>query len=165
MKRYIHAATEEILAMATVGRHFKPNFTVVVTPDTSRQGVCYFKYLDSESYRTAESIAGVNIRKPERIYHKDATGKQEWQLSHKDKKALCKFLDSNSKYKGATNWDLVLYHWNNENGFLEEDYGDRYSSPVEAFVDGFFDSEDNVADPSYVPSYVVRPDYLLLPNE
>lgn len=162
MKRYIKS-TEYIEAMATVGRHFKPNFIIVVTPDTNRQGICYFEYLDSESYQIAEHIARIDIRSVDRIYHKDTTGKQEWALSSKDKKALCEYLDSNSRYKGVTNWQLLLYHWNNEHGFLEADYGDKYDSPIAAFVDGFFDTS-NIDNATYVASDLVRPDYMQLEN-
>lgn len=163
MKRYIRT-TEYIEAMATVGRHFKPNFIIVVTPDTNRQGVCYFKYLDSESYDTAEHIARIDIRSADRIYHKDGTGKKEWNLSSKDKKALCKYLDSSSKEnRKVTNWKLLLYHWNNEHGLLEEDYSDDYDSRLDAFADGFFD-ELNEGDPAYVASDLIRPDYMQLEN-
>lgn len=162
MKTLILAHKEYINAMATVGRHFKPNFIIVVTPDTNRHGICYFKYLDSDSYASAEHIARINIREASRVYHTDNTGKQEWNLNSKDKKVLCNYLLDESKYRGVTNWQLLLYHWNNEHGFLERNYGKTYDSPINAFVDGFYDTEENVADPNYVASYLEMPDYTQL---
>lgn len=160
-------ANQEIYGMATVGRHIKPNFMIAVTPDTNREGLCYFKYLNSDNYNKATSIARIDIRQPSRIYHKDGTGKQEWKLNHKDKKVLCDYLDEinrNYRKQGITNWQMLLYHWNNEHGFFIEEPPEDYETDVEAFVHGFYDTDHNLSDPNYTESDLKRPDYTLLEN-
>lgn len=161
MKRVIKRS-EDIFGMATIGRHIQPNFTVAVNPDGNRVGNCYFKYYNRENYNIATHVTRLNLRKPNKIIHKNRDGKKEWQLNSIDKKAICQYLDQTSRYGvqfGATNWDYTLYSWNNELGLLEAEFPEEYSSPFEAFVNGFYDTEDNMNNPSYVPSTLKRPDY------
>jgi len=160
---------EDIMCMATVAKHIKPNFSISVNPDAHREGTRYFKYRDSTDPRRPEHMCRINMRKPEKVYHRNSNGAKEWILNSKDKKWLCKFLDEVSKQQRSpykiTNWLLTLYHWNNEFGFLDDyDFPDQYSSKLEAFVNGWYDTEENLSNPSYVASNLERPDYMLLEN-
>ena len=56
---------------------------------------------------------------------------------------------------------FLVDHWNNENDFLSSDTG-SYDNPVEAFVNGYYDTKDNLSNPSYVPSYTEMPNYMEL---
>lgn len=165
MKRLI-SSTEYIEAMSTIGQHFKPNFMIAVNPADNRSGDCYFKYFNRESYSKADAVARIDMRSPKRFYHMNQDGKVEWDLSAKDKKELCKYLDAESDdWTGVTNWQSVLFNWNRECHLLSEPFPrDQYTSRIEAFLNGFYDTDDNLSNPSYVASYLSRPDYTKLPN-
>lgn len=165
MKRIILG--ESIFGMATVGRHEKPNFLIAVNPDANRAGICYFKYYDSNEYSSAEHVTRLNFRKPEKVKHQNHDGKTEWQLNAKDRKDLCNYLDELSdeiRYVAVTNWQVALYHWNHEYGLINESYPDEYKSRIEAFISGFYDTDENVHNPSYVASTLERPDYRKVEN-
>ena len=159
---------ENIFTMTTVGRSQNPNFCVAVNPSTTRLGECYLKYYNKANYFKATKLARLNLRKPEKVYHRNnRESLEEWNLNSHDRKALCDFLDSvSTKFKAVdvTYWQLVLFNWNNEWGFLESDFPDSFNSDVEAFIGGWFDTKENLANPSYMPSYSVRPDYLSVLN-
>ena len=161
MKRLVTASLEYIEAMATIGSHVSPNFTIAVNPDSNRSGDCYFKYFDRESYSKAEHVARVNIRDTSRFYHKNSDGKKEWSLNAKDKKELVSYLQSESdEWVGVSNWESVLYHWNIESHTIDDPFPkDIYSSKIEAFLSGYYDTEENLQNPSYVASYLKMPNY------
>ena len=159
--------SEEIFGMATVGRHQNPNFLVSVNPDSNRAGICYFKYYNSDDYTKATHVTRLNFRIPEKVSHKNRDGKKEWELNSHDRDAICEYLDAPSKSNRAlnvTNWVVALYHWNDEIGLLEADYPEEYESKLHAFMNGFFDTDDNLKKLSYVSSKLVRPNYKEIKN-
>lgn len=156
-------SNESIFAMATIGRHTKPNFTIAVNPDIHRIGECYLKYYNSDSYEKATRVARISLLGPYTIIHKNKDDKKNWKLDHDDKNQLDKYLREKSRqagFLGATNWDMTLYHWNDEFGFLSEDYSKDYDSDIEAFLSGFYDTKENCRNRSYMPSYSIQPNYL-----
>ena len=158
---------ESIFTMTTVGRNRDLDFSVAVNPSTTRIGECYLKYYNAESYRKATAVARLNLRKPEKVYHRNIDNLEEWELNAHDRRNLCRFLDSYStsfKATKVTYWQLVLYNWDNEWGFLEDDYPDVFSTHVEAFISGFYDIEENLQNPSYMSSTSQRPDYTKVEN-
>lgn len=46
---------------------------------------------------------------------------------------------------------------------LISDVPTGYKTRIEAFVNGYYNTEENLKDPSYVPSYLKMPDYTKLP--
>ena len=160
MKRYIKSS-EAIFGMATVGVHRKPDFMIAVNPGAHHKGLCYFKYYNSDSYMTATQVTRINLRAPAKVFHRNRDGKKEWNLNTADKNALYDYLLRQSdsfKSFSITNWQYVLYLWNNEYGLLNDPYPDEYGSRAEAFIDGYYD-EANADDPSYVASDLTMPDY------
>ena len=164
MKKYIKN-TEAIYCMATVGRNLSQNFTVAVNPDSKHIGLCYLKYYNSNNYKKADKVIRLNLKKPEKIYHTNFDGKENWEINSQERKMLCQFLDSQSKqFPEFTYWQLTLYHWNNEYGFLLSDYPDAFANHIEAFISGFYDDLDESMHPSYMFSGTARPDYMNLLN-
>lgn len=166
MKRLVYNSLEPIEAMATIGTHTSPNFCIAVNPDSSRSGDCYFKYFDRESYTKATHVARINIRGCGRFYHKNRDGKKEWNLSGQNKKDLIHYLKEEcDEWVGVTNWQSILYHWNIESHTIDSPFPkEKYSSKIEAFLDGFYDTDPNLSNPSYVASYLATPDYSNLSN-
>lgn len=156
--------SEDIFCMSTIGRHIKPNFTVAVNPDGNRRGVCYFKYYNSDLYQKATKVARINFRTSEKVHHRNDDGKEDWIISSKEKKVLCDFLDQPSKFGPGTNWEYALFSWNHEMGLLEEIFPEKYSTVFEAFLNGFFDTDENLKNPSFLKSDLIRPDYIQLEN-
>lgn len=159
MKRVLRENTY-VTCMAKVGHSDSDNFSVAVNPDTNRSGECYLKYYNHKWYRSADKVVRVSLTESKYVFHKNFDGKTTWHLSSKDKEKLSNFLNSKLSF-GVTNWQLALYHWNNENDFLNSDTG-SYKNPIEAFVNGHYDTEENVSNPSYMPSYAEMPNYLEL---
>lgn len=172
MKRWAHAAEnptesiEYIEAMTTIGSHTSPNFTIAVNPDSGRAGDCYFKYFNREVYSKATAVARINIREASRVYHTNSDGKTEWKLNSKVKKALVSYFNAEcDEWADATNWQSILYHWNIESHTIDKPFPkDKYRSKMEAFLDGYYDTDENLANPSYVASNLEIPDYTNLPN-
>lgn len=165
MKRLIRY--DDIYGMATIGRHENPNFLVAVNPDTNRFGDCYFKYYDDKSFDSAKRVTRLSFTAPVKVKHRNRDGKQEWDLNTKDRKNLCNYLDEPSKdyrLSGLTNWVMALYHCDNECGLLSDDYPEEYSNKVDAFLHGFYDTEENITNPNYLVSTLSRPDYTQVEN-
>lgn len=159
MKRVLRDSTY-VECMAKVGHSDSDNFSVAVNPDTNRSGECYLKYYNHKRYRSADKVVRVSLTEPKYVFHRNYDGKATWDLSTKDKEKLVNFLNSKSSFS-VTNWQLALYYWNNESDFLGSDTG-SYDNPVEAFVNGYYDTKDNLSNPSYVPSYTEMPNYMEL---
>lgn len=161
MKRYIQRDYEYVEAMSTIGKHVKPNFTVAVNPDRGRKGDCYFKYYNSNDYHKAKKVARINLRIPSYIQHKNSDGKEDWILNSKAKSALVDYLNNESdQWLNVTNWQSCLYHWNREKGLLDDPFPrDTYYSQIEAFLSGYYDTEENLSNPSYMSSQSKMPDY------
>ena len=159
MKRVVRYR-ECVDAMSTIGRDVKNNFRVAVNPDRSRSGDCYFKYYDSQDYSSAKHVVRIDFRSPSVFVHRNRDGLKTWNLNADARKNLVNFLSAKStRYRNVTNWQLALYYWDYESGFLNDSYPDTYNSDIEAFVDGHYDTPDNLSNPSYVSSDLTMPDY------
>ena len=145
----------DIFCMAKIGQSAKPAFCVCVNPDAGRVGEPYLKYYNSQNYNKADAVIRLGLKEPKFIYHKD--GKNQWEVTRKELKQLDEFMTKKSaKYRRYTNWEVTLYHWNYEYGFLDADYPDDYETDIDAFFDGYYDTEENLSEPSYLPSYQER---------
>lgn len=142
----------DIFCMAKIGHSTKPAFCVCVNPDAGRVGDPYLKYYNAQNCSKAKSVIRLGLKEPKLIHHKD--GKLDWDVNKKELKQLDTFLSSNSKtYRGYTNWQVTIYHWNYEYGLLDEDYPEEYNSLIDAYFNGYYDTPDNISEPSYIPSY------------
>ncbi|MCM1226143.1 MAG: hypothetical protein NC320_01800 [Clostridium sp.] len=148
---------EPIMSMAQIGRSRdtdKFGYCVYVNPDSGRKGNPYFKFYNASGYNKADKVIRLGIKKFEVIKHSD--GFKFWDISKQEAKALDSFLSRKSKmYSQYTNWELMIFLWNVEALFIT-DAPDEYESNIEAFFDGFYDTKENLAEPSYVPSYQER---------
>ena len=156
---------DDIFCMATVGKHEHPNFMVAVNPDTKRVGTCYFKYYNNKDYESSDRVARIDFRSPTLIHHKNRDGKKPWRLNAKDIKNLIDYLPKQSdQYRNikVNNWQFALYSWNNECGLLGYNFPQIYNSVLEAFLDGFYDTDINLSNPSYVASTLPIPNYKYL---
>ncbi|MCM1226185.1 MAG: hypothetical protein NC320_02010 [Clostridium sp.] len=141
----------DIFCMAKIGQSAKPAFCVCVNPDAGRVGEPYLKYYNAQNYNKAEAVIRLGLKEPKFIYHKD--GKKQWNVTKRELKQLNEFMSKKSiDDKPYTNWQSTLYHWNYEYGFLDSDYPEEYDRRIDAFFDGFYDTKENLAEPSYLPS-------------
>lgn len=108
----------------------------------------YFKYLNSFSYRKADSIARISLKEPKYLSHKNLDGKKDWKLTNKEKKELISLMNKPSKvHKGFTNWQTTLIQYNFDNYWI---------SPLET-IENTFDREKypNAFDINYpMPNYM-----------
>lgn len=141
---------EELLGeMATVYKSREYSILIAVTPDSSRAGNPYFKFLNNSNYLNADKIIRILFHKPDYVIHKD--GKELWELNNKDKKLLMQILKQRSKkYKEYTNWDAAKFDWNCE--YLEE------MLDIEDYFNGNYD-EEYKHDAGYIKSDLEMPDY------
>ena len=167
MKRYVSdiediSNFEPIESMAQIGIDRDAQMAYYVNPDPSRIGEPYFKVYDRESYVKSTRIARISFLEPRYIQHKDT--KKPWILNHSEKRRLLQFLnDPSIKYSGASNWEYALYQWNNEHLLLNEAYNKKiYKDEIDAYIRGFYDIEENLDNPSYLPSNLPVPDYMKL---
>jgi hypothetical protein len=143
----------EITSMATVGKSDgdKPHFMVQVNPDPKRVGDPYLKYYDANNYRKADRVIRLGLKDLKAFDHSNERGIKQWNVSKDDLRVLDAFLNEKNKdFPAYTNWQVALYHWNNEYGFISNT--DEYSTNIEAFIAGYYDTDENIAEPSYVPS-------------
>ena len=166
MKKFTVRATDlqdDIFCMAKIGSSIKPAFCVWVNPDSGRVGDPYLKYYNAQNYTEAESVIRLGLKEAKLIYHND--DKKRWKVTKEQLKQLDTFLSSKSaEYRRYTNWQTTIYHWNYEYGFLDSEYPDRYDTIIDAYMDGYFDTNDNLSNPSYIPSYQKQPSYADLLN-
>lgn len=158
MKRVVRPNVA-VYSMASIGVNTKPTFAVQVHPDSGRFGDPYMKLYDNKGFSSEGNRTRVSLVKPRYVIHKN----EVWNLNIKYRKALIDFLNSPSKdIPGLTNWDAVKYHWNNECHILsyDTDLGDL--SRPQAYVQGLFDTKENISNPNYIPSYTEMPNYLEL---
>lgn len=110
--------------MATVARDYENNLSIVVNPNSSRNGPTYFQVYDHVNYRQATKCARISFLSPKYVIH--AGEKRGWKFSNnKEKKLLINFL--NSKRRGKkdteftmTNWQYAIALWNVEMGFIDD---------------------------------------------
>lgn len=166
MKRYVHNTVEvdsslvDIQAMSRVGV-FAGNLCMV-TPDDGRMGEPYFKVCNNASYRKADEISRISFLEPRYITgHRDESGKKSVKLSSKQIKQLVEFFSHKFVFLNVSHWQFALYQYNKEFKFIVERSGRTDLRPVELsmFLNGEFDTEENLAHPNYLPSYLQMPDY------
>ncbi len=168
MKRYIknveeHLELEPIVSMARVGLDDSAKMLYYVNPDDRRVGDPYFKVYNNISHRIATEIARISFLEPRYIVHRDEAGKQPWKLNSSEKKKMINFLSKKSGFLNLTFWQYTMYHWDNEYGFLHNQFDTtRYNNILEAYADGFYDTEENLNHPSYLRSDLQMPDYMQL---
>ena len=156
----IYLRDDYISCMSKVGHSEKPAFMVGVYESGSHVGEPYLKIYDSARHSSAERVTRLSLRDGHRIIHANLDGKSEWNIDSKTLKALEAFLDKQSRnYAGYTNWQVLLFLWNYETSIIASAPDDLYDTDIEAFVSGYYDTEENINNPSYMPSYSVRPQF------
>lgn len=142
---------EPVYSMAQIGKNENPIFCIWVNPDQGRNGDPYFKMYDAQKYSSAKHSIRIGLKEPKLIYHAD--GKKFWNVTKSDLKALDRFMSKKSrKYAGFTNWQATIFDWNYEYGCIEPSPEDEFNSDIEAFFSGYYDTNENLHKPSYIPS-------------
>lgn len=168
MKRYITTEVdisylEPIESMSQIGIDKENNRVYYVNPDTGRQGEPYFKAYNNKSVGKASSIARISFLAPKYIFHRNSDGKSNWILSSKERKQMVEYLNKKSAFFNVTSWQYAMYTWNLEWGFFSDGFPeDKFSSAIDAYVKGHFDSSKNLEHPSYLQSTLIMPDYTKL---
>lgn len=164
MKIYIDDSRSEfgeyISCMAKVGSSQKPPFMFCVYEDGSHIGEPYLKIYDSSKYSSSKRVTRLSLIDGRRIIHRNLDGREEWNIDNGTLKALNDYLKKNSKqYPNYTNWQVLIYMWNYETSFIAEFDDDKYDSYIDAFFDGYYDTEDNLSNPNYMKSDSEQPDF------
>lgn len=156
MKRLLRADAA-VYSMASIGVNTKPTFAVQVHPDFGRSGDSYMKLYDNKVFSSEGNKTRVSLLRPKYVVHNN----EVWKLNSKYRRALVDFLNSPSKdFPGLTNWEMVKYNWNNECHILSYDVNTGELTRPQAYVNGLYDTEENLSDPSYVPSCAEMSNYL-----
>ena len=142
-----------ISCMSKVGTSEKPSFLVGVYEDGSHIGEPYLKIYNSSKYSSSTHVTRLSMRDGHRIIHKNVDGRLEWDIDKKTLKALEAFLEKKSRqFVGYTNWQAMIYLWNYEPSTITPAPEDVYDSDIEAFYDGYYDTEENSSNPNYMRS-------------
>jgi hypothetical protein len=150
---------ENVNEMATVGDDQNSNISVRVNPDVGRNDA-YIKVYDDVSFTASSKVIRLAFKELKAFDHRD--GKEFWEIyQNKYKtqlKALVKFLKAKPKSKkwGSfdTNWDLAIFLWNNECGFLShKDYDENCP-------EGCKPGSVLANNPQFVPFNTKMPPYL-----
>lgn len=174
MKRVIKN-TDSVFAMSTIGSYLdkgKLVFRMSVHHGRTHRNGCYFKIYDGSlsnkkrsAIKIATKIARINFKEPSYESHRDRL--PAWILSPDECKQLNEFLDSVSEESKVpmTNWEFAKYQWNRELGLLDDySYQEKYSDMQSAYIDGYFDTEENLSNHQYLSTTYCRPDYTKLNN-
>lgn len=168
MKKWIHTSTDErsILGMSTVAYTEDPQQCVLVNPDSRRRGDPYFKYLDASSYMKATRLARISFLAPKLISHSNPRGMRRWKLNSRECRQLQNFLKSKDMSCPAlTVYESAKFCWNKEWQFIGQVTPEGYTSREAAYLDGYYDNQDNLQHPSYLPSTLKQPDYTKLEDK
>lgn len=162
MKRYIHTevkSTESYIScMSKLGDSDKPAFMVGVYEDGSHVGEPYLKIYNNPRYTKSTMVTRLSLIDGHRIIHKNYDGRQEWDIDNKTLKSLDIFLEKPSNQDTEySNWQALLYLWNVETSIICGSTPKPYRSMLAAFVAGYYDTEENLSDPNYMPSYAEKP--------
>ena len=161
MSMYKYVRADYISCMSRVGNSEKPPFMVGVYESGAYIGEPYLKIYSHFDYPKAEYVTRLSMRDGHRIVHKNRDRKKEWKdIDNRTLKALEVFLDKPSRnIKGYTNWQVLMYLWNYETSIISNAPEDLYDTNIEAFIDGYYDTEENLKNPNYIASYSVRPGF------
>lgn len=143
---------EPFLEMATIA--IDDDLNINVNPEPDRLSIAYFKVFNAESFRKATKVARLHFKDSGMEYHKDRSGKQQWNLSSREVKRIVKLLKSNhTDYDGYTNWQVACYLWNLENGLIDQGINKYFSG----IYDEKYDNDSRLKE-AYVPSTQEMPD-------
>ncbi len=168
MKRYIKnvedlSYLEPIESMSQIGSDETAKMVYYVNPDTNRRGDPYFKVYDNILRSKARTMTRISFLEPKYVIHKPDRGMKSWKLNKSEIKSMIKYLNKRSALFKITNWQYAMYMWNLEFSFFSKGFDEnKYDNSVIAYVKGYYDVEENLNHPSYLPSYLEMPDYLLL---
>ena len=144
--------------MATVGRDVNNNFIVIVNPDTGRNNA-YFKFCNHQRYDRSTKVIRLDF-KSSKYYNHKGDGKYLWRINNSEVKMLLEFLNDRPKnilYRTfKTNWELAIFHWNNECGFTDDPEYD------ESFPEGCNPNSTLFRNPQFVPLNQRMSDYSTL---
>lgn len=171
MKKLVYSkndSLEPIYSMSQVGLDRDGRMIYYVNPDNHRVGDPYFKVYNGTSQQISTSLARISFLSASYIIHSNSDGKEQWILNSKEKKRLDKFLRSKSVRSelSISVWNHMKYLWNMEmNIFNDSDQFDpeTFRSEEDAYMNGFYDTEINLSNPSYLASTLTQPDYTKLP--
>lgn len=168
MKRYIRNIVkvddlEPIESMSQIGSDETANMVYYVNPDTNRRGDPYFKVYDNILRSKAKHMTRISFFEPKYIIHKPDKGMKYWKLNTSEIRAVIDYMNRRSALFRITNWQYAMYMWNMEFSFFNNGFDEnKYDNAVMAYVDGFYDDEEHLGHPSYVPSFTQIPDYTKL---
>lgn len=162
MVRFIkNSDVSYIYCMSKVGTSEKPPFIVGVYESGDHIGIPYLKIYNSQKYSTATKVTRLSLRDGSRIVHKNTDGCIEWDdINNKTLKALDTFLQKRSRqFSEYTNWQVMIYLWNYETGFIKPSPENKYNTDIDAFFDGYYDTEENMNNPNYMSSDSKQPTF------
>ena len=162
MKRYIKSndASDRtyISCMSKLGDNEKPAFMVGVYEDGSHIGEPYLKIYNNPRYSKSTHVTRLSLLDGHRIIHDNFDGREEWNIDNKTLKALDAFLSKPSrKFAEYSNWQVLLYLWNYETSIIVSAPDDLYDTDIDAYIDGYYDTEENLQNPNYMPSFADKP--------
>lgn len=160
MVRWIKGSKSYISCMSKLGESEKPAFMVGVYEDGSHIGEPYLKIYDNPRYQKSERVTRLSLIDGHRIIHDNFDGRDEWNIDNKTLKALERFLSAASDtYENCTNWQVLMYLWNYETSILGGSVPKPYKTLIRAYLAGCYDTEQNLANPNYMPSTAVQPKF------
>ena len=163
MYKYVKKSESPVYAMATIGTHSNPTFKITVNPDMLRVGDPYFKMYLGKNEHVNDGLVRISFLGPYYITHSDnRSDRDSVEIKRIYKKSLIEFMDKSSKvHESMKMWDFCKFSWNNEYGeFFDKEHD--YLTNYEAYMNGFFDTPENLSHPSYLPSTLTMPDYMQL---
>lgn len=111
----------------------------------------YLKFYNAKEFYRAEKVIRLGLKQPEVVLQTDEL--EFWNVTKNELRLLDKFLAQKSKiFSVYSNWQTALFIWNSENLFFT-DFPKEYPSITDAYFDGFYDTEENLKKPHYLPSF------------
>lgn len=153
---------EPIETFSIIDVDYDAQVAYYVNPDPDSTDEPYFKLYNHESFVKATKIARISFLEPN--YIKQCDKNQSWILNFQEKERLLHFLSNPSdSYPYVSTWQHAMFQWNHECLLLEKQFDKcKYRNIVCAFSKGFYDTEENIHNPRYLPSYLPVPDYMKL---
>lgn len=151
----IRLVLEEYLdEMTTLCKDYQNDVSIVVNPNSNRQGNPYFKFYNSTNYSTADKVVRILFNYADYVIHTNTDGKKLWKLSHKEKRILNELLNKPStKYSNMTVWEACKFEWNTE--YLELPIN------LDKYINGEYDKDVHYTkNAGYVPYSLSMPNYM-----
>lgn len=162
MKIYVRSdGADYISCMATMPGNIKPTFVIGAYESGAYQGEPYLKIYDAQSVSKADHVTRLSLWDGHRIRHRNDDGKQEWEdINNSILRGLNRYLDKpSSMFDGYSNWQTLIYLWNSEVGFFTGVPPKKYRTFINAFFNGYYDTDENLRNSNYMPSTSERPDF------